>query len=68
MSAKMRPIDDGRDFRISVRSLLETRGCELLDAGSGHEGPDRYFPNPLGIPRLLGLPGKAVASAGACDE
>ena len=38
MSAKVRPIDDGRDFRIPLRSLLETRGYEVHEAGSGHEG------------------------------
>ena len=64
MSAKVRPIDYGQDFRIPVRSLLDTRGYEVLDAGSGHEGPDGYFPKPLDIPRLLDLPERAVASAG----
>jgi CheY-like chemotaxis protein len=38
MSAKVLLIDDDRDFRISVRSLLETRGYEVFEAASGHEG------------------------------
>jgi CheY-like chemotaxis protein len=38
MSVKVLLIDDDQDFRVSVRSLLETRGYEVLDAGSGHEG------------------------------
>ena len=38
MSAKVLLIDDDQDFRVSVRSLLETRGYEVLEAGSGHEG------------------------------
>jgi hypothetical protein len=59
MSAKVRPIDDGRDFRIPLRSLLETRGYEVLDAGSGRES----IPKPLDIPSLLDLPERAVASA-----
>jgi CheY-like chemotaxis protein len=31
-------IDDDQDFRISVRSLLETHGYQVLEAASGHEG------------------------------
>ena len=38
MSAKVLLIDDDQDFRVSVRSLLETHGYEVLEAGSGHEG------------------------------
>jgi CheY-like chemotaxis protein len=38
MSVKVLLIDDDQDFRVSVRSLLETRGYEVLEAGSGHEG------------------------------
>jgi len=38
MSAKVLLIDDDQDFRVSVRSLLETRGYEVFEAGSGHEG------------------------------
>ena len=38
MAAKVLLIDDDRDFRVSVRSLLEARGYEVLEAGSGHEG------------------------------
>ena len=38
MSAKVLLIDDDQDFRVSVKSLLETRGYEVLEAGSGHEG------------------------------
>ena len=38
MSAKVLLIDDDQDFRVSVRALLETRGYEVFEAGSGHEG------------------------------
>ena len=38
MGARVLLIDDDRDFRVSVRSLLEARGYEVLEAGSGHEG------------------------------
>ena len=38
MAAKVLLIDDDRDFRVSVRCLLETRGYEVFEAGSGHEG------------------------------
>ena len=38
MAAKVLVIDDDQDFRISVRSLLETHGYEVLEAASGHEG------------------------------
>jgi CheY-like chemotaxis protein len=38
MAAKVLLIDDDRDFRVSVRSLLEARGYEVLEAGSGPEG------------------------------
>ncbi len=38
MSGKVLVIDDDQDFRVSVRSLLETRGYEVFEAGSGHEG------------------------------
>ncbi len=31
-------IDDDEDFRVSVRSLLEAHGYEVLEAASGHEG------------------------------
>jgi CheY-like chemotaxis protein len=38
MSAKVLLIDDDRDFRASVRSLLEGHGYEVREAASGHEG------------------------------
>jgi len=38
MAVKVLLIDDDQDFRVSVRSLIETRGYEVLEAGSGHEG------------------------------
>jgi CheY-like chemotaxis protein len=38
MSAKILLIDDDQDFRVSVRSLLESRGYEVFEAASGHEG------------------------------
>jgi len=38
MAARVLLIDDDQDFRVSVRSLLETRGYEVLEADSGHEG------------------------------
>jgi CheY-like chemotaxis protein len=38
MAARVLLIDDDQDFRVSVRSLLEARGYEVLEAGSGHEG------------------------------
>lgn len=31
-------IDDDQDFRVSVRSLLESRGHDVIEAESGHEG------------------------------
>lgn len=31
-------IDDDRDFKASVRSLLESRGFKVCEAGSGQEG------------------------------
>jgi hypothetical protein len=60
MSVKVLLIDDDQDFRVSVRSLLDTRGYEVLEAGSGHEG----IPKPLDIPSLLDLPEKAGGGAG----
>jgi hypothetical protein len=60
MSVKVLLIDDGRGFRIPVRSLIETRGCEILAAGFGRE----IIPKALDIPSLLDLPEKAGASAG----
>ena len=38
MSAKVLLIDDDHDFRASVRSLLESRGYEVLEAPSGNSG------------------------------
>ncbi len=38
MTAKVLLIDDDDDFRAAVRSLLESRGYEVLEAASGHEG------------------------------
>ncbi|MGA2267885.1 MAG: response regulator [Bryobacteraceae bacterium] len=38
MSVKVLVIDDDQDFRVSVRSVLETHGYEVLEAGSGREG------------------------------
>ncbi len=38
MPAKVLVIDDDSDFRTSVRVLLESRGYEVLEAASGHEG------------------------------
>ena len=38
MSAKVLLIDDDEDFRSSVRSLLESRGYQVFEAASGHEG------------------------------
>ena len=38
MSVKILLIDDDEDFRTSVRSLLENRGYEVLEASSGHAG------------------------------
>ena len=31
-------IDDDEDFRVPVKSLLETYGYQVLEADSGHEG------------------------------
>jgi CheY-like chemotaxis protein len=31
-------IDDDRDYRISVRSLLESRGCAVIEAETGRDG------------------------------
>lgn len=38
MSAKVLVIDDDQDFRVSVRSLLESRGYEVFEAASGRDG------------------------------
>jgi CheY-like chemotaxis protein len=38
MSAKVLLIDDDRDFRVSVRSLLESSGYGVAEADSGHAG------------------------------
>ncbi len=38
MSAKVLLIDDDRDFRTAVKSLLEGHGYNVLEAASGHEG------------------------------
>jgi len=38
MSAKVLLIDDDSDFRVAVKSLLESRGYSVLEAASGHEG------------------------------
>jgi CheY-like chemotaxis protein len=38
MSAKVLVIDDDPDFRDSVKSLLESRGCTVIMADSGKEG------------------------------
>lgn len=38
MPAKVLLIDDDQDFRASVRSLLETRGYQVLEASSGQDG------------------------------
>ena len=38
MSVKVLLIDDDSDFRAAVRSLLESRGYEVFEAASGHEG------------------------------
>jgi CheY-like chemotaxis protein len=45
MAAKVLLIDDDQDFRVSVRSLLETRGYEVFEAGSGHEGLRKVLEN-----------------------
>ena len=37
-SAKVLVIDDDPDFRDSVKSLLESRGCTVIMADSGKEG------------------------------
>lgn len=36
-------IDDDQDFRISVRSALESQGCTVFEAASGHEGLDKVI-------------------------
>ncbi len=38
MSARVLVIDDDKDFRASVKSLLEGRGYEVFEALSGHDG------------------------------
>jgi len=38
MSPKVLLIDDDSDFRAAVKSLLESRGYDVLEASSGHEG------------------------------
>jgi CheY-like chemotaxis protein len=38
MSAKVLVIDDDSDFRVAVKSLLESHGYSVLEASSGHEG------------------------------
>ncbi len=36
--AKVLLIDDDQDFRNSVRCLLESRGCQVIEADCGKEG------------------------------
>ena len=38
MRAKVLLIDDDADFRVAVKSLLESHGYAVLEAASGHEG------------------------------
>jgi CheY-like chemotaxis protein len=38
MSPRVLLIDDDSDFRAAVRSLLESRGYDVLEAASGQEG------------------------------
>lgn len=38
MSARVLLIDDDSDFRVAVKSLLESHGYTVLEAASGHEG------------------------------
>jgi CheY-like chemotaxis protein len=40
MGTKVLLIDDDSDFRIAVKALLESRGYEVFEAASGHEGLD----------------------------
>lgn len=50
MPAKILLIDDDRDFRESVKCLLEGHGYEVLEAASGHEGLEalaRYKPDAI---------------------
>jgi CheY-like chemotaxis protein len=43
MPAKILIIDDDRDFRISMKSLLESHGYEVLEADSGRDGLRRVL-------------------------
>jgi CheY-like chemotaxis protein len=38
MRAKVLIVDDDQDYRASVRTLLETRGYEVVEAESGSQG------------------------------
>jgi CheY-like chemotaxis protein len=38
ISPKVLIIDDDHDFRVSVRSLLESEGYDVVEADSGHSG------------------------------
>jgi two-component system, OmpR family, response regulator len=38
MSAKVLLIDDDTDFRVAVKSLLESQGYTVFEAASGHDG------------------------------
>ncbi|MCL4795610.1 MAG: response regulator [Bryobacteraceae bacterium] len=39
-------VDDDRDFRASVKALLESRGYRVLEAESGHDGLQKVVEDP----------------------
>jgi len=43
MNAKVLIVDDSALTRRSLRQILETAGCEVLEAENGLEAPERYF-------------------------
>ena len=43
MNAKVLIVDDSALTRRSLRQILETAGCEVLEAESGLEALERYF-------------------------
>ena len=43
MRAKVLLIDDDTDFRVAVKSLLESHGYEVLEAASGHIGLEKVL-------------------------
>jgi CheY-like chemotaxis protein len=49
VSPKVLIIDDDQDFRVSVRSILESHGYQVIEADSGREGLRQVVENKPGV-------------------